>query len=66
MSNLFYENIYGNFVNRTFADIFPNETTFIDDYKSTPLYSDVSKLADDKILILYYLYLLVSYIYSFI
>lgn len=51
-----YNNLYGNFVNRTFAEIFGNEETFISDYKSTPLYTKgVNILSDDNITILYYL-----------
>ena len=55
MSNLLHANIYGNFVNRTFADLFPDEKTFIDDYKSIPLYASNNKISDENASILYYL-----------
>lgn len=55
MSNLFYSNIYGNFVNRTFSDVFSNEETFTSEYKNSALYQDGHKLSDDKIRVLFYL-----------
>lgn len=55
MSDLLHANIYGNFVNRTFADLFPDETTFIDDYKSIPLYASNNKITDENASVLYYL-----------
>lgn len=48
-----YDNLYGNFVNRTFADIFPSAEEFTKDYKESALYIDSNKI--DNIETLYYL-----------
>ena len=55
MSDLLHANIYGNFVNRRFCDVFPDETTFIEDYKSIPLYANNNKISDESVNVLFYL-----------
>lgn len=50
-----YNDLYGNFVNRKFSDIFPDVDVFTDSYKESGLYKDPNKLSNDGITILYYL-----------
>lgn len=48
-----YDNLYGNFVNRTFADIFPSAEVFNKEYTESALYTDINKITN--IDTLYYL-----------
>lgn len=48
-----YDNLYGNFVNRTFADIFPSAEDFNKEYTESALYTDINKITN--IDTLYYL-----------
>lgn len=50
-----YNELYGNFVNRKFSDIFPDVDVFTESYKNSGLYKDPNKLSDDGITVLYYL-----------
>ena len=50
-----YNDLFGNFINKTFSEIYGNETDFINDYKATPLYAENHRLSDENIRILYYL-----------
>lgn len=50
-----YPNLYGNFPNRTFADIFPDLDVFMTEYKNSGLYADPNKMEDTNITTLYYL-----------
>ena len=50
-----YPNLYGNFPNRTFADIFPDLEVFTGMYKDSGLYVDPNKMEDKNIAIIYYL-----------
>lgn len=50
-----YNNLYGNFVNRKFSDIFPDVEVFKESYKESGLYTDTNKIADNSVDILYYL-----------
>lgn len=48
-----YPSLYGNFVNRTFADIFPTEEEFVEMYKTSGLYSENNHIENAGLL--YYL-----------
>lgn len=50
-----YPTLYGNFTNRTFADIFPELDVFMSEYKNSGLYADPNKMTDTNISTLYYL-----------
>jgi hypothetical protein len=50
-----YPNLYGNFPNRTFANIFPDLEVFTGMYKGSGLYIEPNKLDDNSISIIYYL-----------
>lgn len=50
-----YSQLGGNFVNKTFADIYSDVETFIEEYKSSGLYSNTSKISDDNASLLFYL-----------
>lgn len=50
-----YNKLYGNYVNRTFADIFPTVEDFIAEYKVSGLYSDKSNISESNTNILYFL-----------
>lgn len=50
-----YNELFGNFVNRKFSDIFPDVDVFTESYKNSGLYKDPNKLSDDGITVLYYL-----------
>lgn len=41
-----YPNLYGNFPNRTFADIFPTANDFVEEYQGSGLYSITNKIED--------------------
>jgi hypothetical protein len=45
-----YSELYGNFVNRTFADIFPSAEDFVQEYKDSALYSDTNKISNPELL----------------
>lgn len=48
-----YTNLYGNFVNRTFADIFPTAEQFVNEYNSSALCPENNKISNPELL--YYL-----------
>lgn len=50
-----YNNLYGNYVNRKFSDIFPDVDVFTESYKNSGLYRDINKISDEGITTLYYL-----------
>lgn len=50
-----YPNLYGNFPNRTFADIFPEVDDFVDEYEDSGLYATNNKISDESATTLYYL-----------
>lgn len=53
MYNSYYNGIGGNYYNRTFSDIFPDVSTFREDYTTSGLYDPDNAI--EKINILYYL-----------
>ena len=50
-----YDNLGGNFINKTFADVFNTVDVFVTEYKTSGVYSDVSKITDNSAELLYYL-----------
>ena len=50
-----YNDLYGNFVNRKFTDIFPDVDKFVESYKNSGLYTEKSMISDNSCEILYYL-----------
>lgn len=50
-----YSNLFGNFPNRKFSDIFPEEKIFIDSYKSSGIYDKDNTISDKSLTLLYYL-----------
>lgn len=48
-----YPNMYGNFTNRMFSEIFPDSETFKNEYESSKLYTDYNKI--ENIEVVYYL-----------
>lgn len=50
-----YNNLYGNFRNRKFTDIWDEDEKFLSDYKESGLYRDNSKISDDAAKTLFWL-----------
>lgn len=50
-----YPTLYGNYLTKTFVDIFPEYAAFEEMYKSSAFYKEGHELTDDNIELLYYL-----------